>query len=355
MEAMNAMQQPQPACKVTITCNNHVDPLIEADDTKFLEYPRPLMRNLVGEHGFSCHVKVGATSIIMDTGGVKKTFMNNINAVEPDYETISWIVLSHGHHDHVGGLVTFMAMLKDKIGELPGIACHPAALAKRYSFDPGQKDQLSFPLDPADAPSLVKRGILKEHAGLVEATLERLHCRVEASPEPTIVHEDDVLGISIKTTGEIPRIHENEFFPTNYIIEQDGKLIKDTFIDDQALIVEKKDAFAALFLGCCHAGIENTVARARTLVKVPIRIIAGGFHMTGATPDAIARKCKFLETLAADGADGGAGSNGGKTGPERLVVRPTHCSGERFYLHLKMMGASSLDVDRLPAGARFLI
>jgi 7,8-dihydropterin-6-yl-methyl-4-(beta-D-ribofuranosyl)aminobenzene 5'-phosphate synthase len=339
------MELSQPACKVTVTCNNHVDPLIEADDSNFLEYPRPLMRNLVGEHGFSCHVKVGSTSIILDTGGVKKTFLNNIMAVEPDYETISWIVLSHGHHDHVGGLVPFLALLKDKIGELPCIACHPAALARRYTSDP--KERIQLPLEPDDAPALVKRGILKEHAGLSDATLERLGVRVEASPEPTIVHEDEALGISIKTTGEIPRIHETEFFPGNFLIEQEGKFVKDSFPDDQALIVEKEGAFAALFLGCCHAGIENTVARAKTLVKVPIRIIAGGFHMTGAKPDAIARKHAFLEALASEGA--------GSPGPERLVLRPTHCSGEQFYLHLKTKGSGSLDVDRLPAGARFLL
>nr|MDO8088071.1 MBL fold metallo-hydrolase [Candidatus Sigynarchaeum springense] len=339
------MEHDQPACKVTVTCNNHVDPLIEADDTRFLDFPRPLMRNLVGEHGFSCHVKAGSTSIIFDTGGVKKTFLNNIQAVEPDYETITWIVLSHGHHDHVGGLVTFLALLKDKIGELPGISCHPAALAKRYSFDP--KEKILLPLDPDEAPNLVRRGVLKAHAGLSEATLERLGVRVEASPEPAIIHDDKALGISIKTTGEIPRIHETEFFPGNYIIEQEGKFVKDTFPDDQALIVERTDAFSALFLGCCHAGIENTVARARTLVKAPIRVIAGGFHMSGAKQDAIERKHAFLEALAKEGA--------GSPGPERLVVRPTHCSGERFYLHLKMKGSGALDVDRLPAGARFLV
>ncbi len=339
------MERSQPSCKVTVTCNSHVDPLIEADDSNFLEYPRPLMRNLVGEHGFACHVKVGSTSIIFDTGGVKKTFLNNIQAVEPDYETISWIVLSHGHHDHVGGLVPFLAMLKDKIGELPGIACHPAVLAKRYSID--TKEKIQLPLDPNDAPGLVKRGILKEHAGLSDATLERLGVRVEASPEPTVVHEDEALGISIKTTGEIPRIHETEFFPGNFLIEQEGKFVKDTFPDDQALVVEKKDAFAAVFLGCCHAGIENTVARVKTLVKSPIRIIAGGFHMANAKPEVIARKHAFLETLAKEGA--------GAPGPERLVLRPTHCSGERFYLHLKTKGSDALDVDRLPAGSRFLL
>ncbi|MEX2684738.1 MAG: MBL fold metallo-hydrolase [Candidatus Sigynarchaeota archaeon] len=339
------MENNQPACKVTVTCNNHVDPLIEADDTRFLEFPRPLMRTLVGEHGFSCHVKAGSTSIILDTGGVKKTFLNNIQAVEPDYETISCIVLSHGHHDHVGGLVTFLALLKDKIGKLPVISCHPAALAKRYSFD--TKEKIHLPLDPDEAPNLVKRGVLKEHAGLNETTLERLGVRIEASPDPTIIHEDETLGISIKTTGEIPRIHETEFFPGNYLIEQEGKFVKDTFPDDQALIVEKKGAFSLLLLGCCHAGIENTVARAKTLVKEPIRIIAGGFHMSGARPDAIERKLAFLEAMAKEGA--------GSPGPEQIVIRPTHCSGERFYLHLKNKGSGALDVDRLPAGARFLI
>ncbi|MBN2150583.1 MAG: MBL fold metallo-hydrolase [Candidatus Lokiarchaeota archaeon] len=339
------MEGDQPACKVTVACNNDVNPLIEAGDTRFLEFPRSLMRNLVGEHGFSCHVKVGSKSIVFDTGGVKKTFLNNIQAVEPDYETISSIVLSHGHHDHVGGLVTFLALLKDKIGELPAITCHPAALAKRYSYDP--KGGIQLPLDPNDVLPLVRRGTLKEHAGANEATLERLGARVEASPEPVVLHEDGALGISIKATGEIPRIHETEFFPKNYLIEQDGRFVKDMFPDDQALVVERRGAFSALFLGCCHAGIENTVACARTLVKAPIRIIAGGFHMTGAGTGAIERKHAFLEALAKEGE--------GSPGPERLVLRPTHCSGERFYLHLKTKGSDSLDVDRLPAGTRFLI
>jgi metal-dependent hydrolase (beta-lactamase superfamily II) len=161
------------------------------------------------------------------------------------------------------------------------------------------------------------------------------------------VHEDEEAGIVVTTTGEIPRVHEMEFSPANYIIEQDGKLVKDTFLDDQALIVEKKGAFATVLLGCCHAGIENTIARVKTLVKVPVKIIAGGFHLTGATNETIARKHDFLESLALEGA--------GKPGPEKLVVRPTHCSGERFYLHMMTKASSSLDDQARALEPRFFL
>nr|MDO8115081.1 MBL fold metallo-hydrolase [Candidatus Sigynarchaeota archaeon] len=331
-------------CTVTVICNNLVDPLFEGEDGPYFSYPRSLMRSMVGEHGLAYLVQVGDVNIVFDTGGIKRTFLNNIQAALLEGADISWIVLSHGHHDHVSGLVPFLAVLKEKAGgTVPGVSCHPFAVKKRYQVT--GKEQIILPIDPGDIPALLKRGAVKDHRGVNEAIIRKLGVNLEMTVDPLVVLEDGEAGITVKTTGEIPRIHEKVFYPATYVIEQDNVLVHDDFLDDQALIIEKRNEYAAVLLGCCHAGLENTVARVQELTTLPIKVIIGGFHLTGLDQHIIEEKHAFLEKLAIE--------VDGKPGPARLMLRPIHCSGERFYLRLKTKGSDKLDVDRLPAGARF--
>jgi 7,8-dihydropterin-6-yl-methyl-4-(beta-D-ribofuranosyl)aminobenzene 5'-phosphate synthase len=58
--------------------------------------------------GFSALIRYGETTILFDTGGDAPTLMGNLSALGFDPGAVDIVVLSHAHHDHVGGLDGFL-------------------------------------------------------------------------------------------------------------------------------------------------------------------------------------------------------------------------------------------------------
>jgi 7,8-dihydropterin-6-yl-methyl-4-(beta-D-ribofuranosyl)aminobenzene 5'-phosphate synthase len=59
--------------------------------------------------GFSCYIKGAEKTLLFDVGGEGSVLMGNMAKLEIDPRTIDAIVLSHVHHDHVGGLSHFLS------------------------------------------------------------------------------------------------------------------------------------------------------------------------------------------------------------------------------------------------------
>jgi 7,8-dihydropterin-6-yl-methyl-4-(beta-D-ribofuranosyl)aminobenzene 5'-phosphate synthase len=68
----------------------------------------PFKKGLETRWGFSCHVKGMEKTILFDVGGEGSVLLANMRKVGIDPKTIDVIVLSHIHHDHIGGLSDFL-------------------------------------------------------------------------------------------------------------------------------------------------------------------------------------------------------------------------------------------------------
>jgi 7,8-dihydropterin-6-yl-methyl-4-(beta-D-ribofuranosyl)aminobenzene 5'-phosphate synthase len=58
--------------------------------------------------GFSCYVKGAEKTILFDVGGDGTVLLSNMERLGVDPKTVNAVVLSHIHHDHIGGLSHFL-------------------------------------------------------------------------------------------------------------------------------------------------------------------------------------------------------------------------------------------------------
>lgn len=70
--------------------------------------PHPAI-GLNTEHGLSLYFEVNGTKFLMDTGD-SGLFAKNAAVLGIDIAQVDYLILSHAHHDHTGGLETFLQL-----------------------------------------------------------------------------------------------------------------------------------------------------------------------------------------------------------------------------------------------------
>jgi len=69
---------------------------------------------LTADWGFSCLVEVENTpKILFDTGAKGSILLSNMAKLDTDPASIDVVIISHPHHDHVGGLSAFLNVKRD--------------------------------------------------------------------------------------------------------------------------------------------------------------------------------------------------------------------------------------------------
>jgi 7,8-dihydropterin-6-yl-methyl-4-(beta-D-ribofuranosyl)aminobenzene 5'-phosphate synthase len=241
------------------------------------------------EHGFSMLIRVWkggkSTSILFDTGCSSDGVVVNAERMGVDLKEVEYIVLSHGHYDHTGGLISALKAI-GKAG-LPVIA-HPDVFKARGSANPNGTVR-AYPEFPT-------------HEQLKTA-------RLIETKQPFLVAGDTVL-----VTGEIPRetSFEKGYLQHRALVE--GVWRADPLIwDDQAVAFNVKGKGLVVVSGCAHAGIINTVRYAQRVTGVAdVCAVVGGFHLAG--KDCEARIGQSVEEMR-------------RINPGLVV--PCHCSGWR--------------------------
>lgn len=239
---------------------------------------------VLGEHGLSLLVSFSASGlrkkILLDTGRTAEVLMGNTETMGISLDDLMAIVISHGHYDHTGGLLSLLRSL----GRPIPVIVHPDAWATRINTKPHFRS-ISPRLTPSD--------------------LERAGGDVIAASNPIVLFED------ILTTGSIERSEPWEQ-NDSLLRVRNGELVNDEVLDDLALIINLGDRGLFLVTGCCHAGIINTVRHAMKLTgNTKLKGIIGGLHLMGASEERLLRTVDYLKEIT----------------PE--IVVPLHCSGQK--------------------------
>jgi len=232
-------------------------------------------------------VDMDGNRVLFDTGQSGDVLENNLAALDAEPESIDAVVLSHGHYDHTGGLPWLVGRLRPDVK----IYAHPGVLAPKYALDGSSARYIGAP-------------------AAAQCFLSGLGSYFVPTETPT-----EILP-GLWATGEIPRKSRMEPSAERFKKDPDGKEL-DTIPDDQALFARSPKGVVVL-LGCCHAGLENTlrtVAEAAGTDKT--HAVIGGTHLRSAPRE---RMEHSIETLRRHGVD---------------ILAPCHCTGAESTEHLR--------------------
>jgi len=221
---------------------------------------------VLAEHGLSLHVEADGHAFVFDTGA-SGVFVGNAARLGVDLSRAGTVVLSHGHYDHTGGLTTLLSAYGGR--EVIG---HPEVLAAKYSR------RRSRPARAIGAPQSRRR-------------LSRLGATFKLNAE---LQE---IAPGVITTGVIPRTTDFEHIPPHFAVRRGGKLARDFFDDEQAVVVRTRRGLVVI-VGCAHRGLINTIRRATELTgDGRVCAVIGGTHLAAAARQQVERTIKELRAL----------------------------------------------------------
>ncbi|MCD6324357.1 MAG: MBL fold metallo-hydrolase [Desulfurococcales archaeon] len=230
-----------------------------------------------GQHGISVLAEAetpsGTYKVLFDTGTSHEPVLHNAELLGVKLGDVDYVVISHNHYDHTGGLPGLAKVL----GEGTPVIAHPEIFKVSYAFEP----HLRY-IGPTPNPTALRRAV--EDAGLVWLL----------SKNPMKLFD------GAYTTGEIPP-QEREGFERDMTItvfkEVEGKLVRD-LIEDEIGLAFVTDEGLVVLGGCSHPGIVSIVKKAMEVTGVKeVRAVIGGFHLISASEERIDSTVKAFQDL----------------------------------------------------------
>jgi 7,8-dihydropterin-6-yl-methyl-4-(beta-D-ribofuranosyl)aminobenzene 5'-phosphate synthase len=197
----------------------------------------------LAEWGFSAFVQTDDVNILFDTG-YSDVFKRNAEQAKINLDDADFVVLSHYHDDHTGGLQFH------KFAEKKKIILHPRILQK--------------------TPSDRAKNILTNFEVIETIT------PLEFAPD-------------IFYLGEIPR----------KLAFEKGVYKGDPMPDDSAIAI-KTDNGAVVITGCSHAGICNICEHAKLVTGQKLYAALGGFHLLGDQPEVTGKTIEYFKQEACE-------------------------------------------------------
>jgi 7,8-dihydropterin-6-yl-methyl-4-(beta-D-ribofuranosyl)aminobenzene 5'-phosphate synthase len=230
-------------------------------------------RYFYGEPGVSYLIEDGDFKILFDVG-YSDAFIKNAQKMNISLSDVDFIVLSHGHIDHTGGLEPlvkhYLEAAIEKIDcKKPILVAHPLALLTKKCDEFG------------DIGSLIPEKKLA------------LHFKLKLSRKPLWLSEHLVF------LGEIERKNDFEAQkPMGKQVNNNNVDVADDYLMDDSAVVYKSLKGLVIITGCSHAGICNIVEYAQKICKDDRIIdIIGGFHLLQPPKEQMQPTLKFMKQL----------------------------------------------------------
>lgn len=207
---------------------------------------------LQAEHGWSVLIETINDLVLFDLGQ-SSLFLKNAAVLGCNLEKVEKVVLSHGHYDHTGGLNSFLS-----INPSAAVYAHPDVFKKRFCRESGKTTR---------------------EIGISAYASQHLN-NFCLNSEPVRIIPDVFLSGEILRQFDIREINKGLFY------DMEGNEVDDV-LDEQALIINTSKGVVVL-LGCCHAGVANTLEAAADITgEKSFYMVLGGMHLSKATENII--------------------------------------------------------------------
>ncbi len=263
----------------------------------------PLCEEFGSEHGLSLYIETSNARILFDTGA-SNLFLENAKKLGVNIADIDYLVISHGHYDHGGGLKAFM-----EVNHTAEIFLHEQAFEKHYALRPNGK---------------------MEYIGLQEQLIG--HKRIVSTSDRFFISKGLQVFSGIKQLSVPPASN------LGLLKEEEGTPVQDTFAHEQNLIIEEGE-LSLLITGCAHNGIVNILEHYKQIKGQLPKIVIGGFHLSSRLGSKLADKVldQIAEYLLST----------------KAKYYTCHCTGMEAFTYLKQIMGDN--IEYLPSGSQIII
>lgn len=244
-------------------------------------------KKLKNKHGLSFYIESNGNKIIFDTGP-DDSFLQNANKLGINISDVDFLIISHGHVDHGGGIEAFI-----KSNHKAKIIMSKHAFNSHYT-------------------KLFK--IIKFYVGL--------NPKLKKSKRINYIE-----GIENLNNGLLlfDGVNADKLFPksnSKLLKKTDGGFIEDDFKHEINLIISEGER-RILICGCAHKGVVNIIEKAEGIIARDIDVVIGGMHLYNPITKRYESN-EFIKELS---------SSLSKNKVEDYFT--CHCTGEKAYKLLK--------------------
>ncbi|MDP8218292.1 MAG: MBL fold metallo-hydrolase [Candidatus Theseobacter exili] len=202
------------------------------------------------EPAVSYWIEIDNKKILFDVG-YSDIFIKNAQLLGIDVKEADYLVLSHGHIDHTGGIEPYIDYAGKKTKDISLVA-HPLAFSR------------------------------KTYEGFGDIGTRKRQKEIETYFNAHLSKKPVWLTENLCFLGEIPRKNDFEAKEPVGMVFENGKKKPDVVVDDSALVYRSGKGIVVI-AGCSHSGIANIIEYAKNVCgSEKISDIIGGFHLLNA-------------------------------------------------------------------------
>ncbi len=248
---------------------------------------------------------------LLDFGYTPDVYVNNLELLKIDVSQIDALIISHGHFDHVGGLIGFLEANRSRMrDDLRLYTGGEDNFCRRFLHNAdGAFVDFGPPLDRRKLKALNVLPVMSEMPVVIED-----HAFTSgAVPRSSFEHVLPNTWVSFGMTNGLGcdvNAYSNHHFTAD---ELAGNPQPDQHWHEYATCFRLGDRGLVVITSCGHGGVINTLRRAQEITGIQkIYALVGGFHLAPAPDDYLKAVMAELKTFDL----------------EHLM--PMHCTGQNF-------------------------
>ncbi len=224
----------------------------------------PGRKELHAEAGLSLFIKTGSRNILFDTGSSGK-FAANAEKLGVDLKQVDFVVISHAHYDHTGGLAEFF-----RINKTAKVYIKKEAYGEYY----------------------YKVLFFNKYIGVDQEILKKYTDRF------VFLDNDIVIDPNIRIITRFLNKYKLPSDSKHILKKENGKLLPDDFSHELMLMISEGNK-EFVFTGCSHHGILNMIKTAENHTDKKLTVV-GGLHMYNPVTGGLAEKSEDVLNVATE-------------------------------------------------------